>query len=326
MMRVRISLLILLSVLLLLLPLGCNRNDDALYAQRLDASFFLVRATAPPFATSITRISSGSAQPNFEQQLGITRPTDVLVAGGFLYVANGTAPRIVKYNLSNNTVAGTFATPGVIGGMAAGDRFVLLLDAAQNNAYLMNQQWGIAGFVTVPLAFTPVLATYNADRFYITGSSGQVVILNEIAVAAVASFNIGAGRVAQYAAVNNGKQPVVYWRRTPTEPLYLTSIDANGNYLRDTARTVFAKVQLTPFGRSEFGTEWLANVNQTGNTLNIPALRDTVRTFEMDFRTGVLFYHSRDTLFRFNVAAARREAAWPLPATIIKAAHSYVRN
>lgn len=317
---------LLLLLIVTLLPIGCNRNDDALYAKRLDTSYFLIASRTVPGSTSITRVSGGNAQPNFQQVLGVAQPTDVLVAGGFLYVADGAAPRIVKYSLDANTVAGTFTTPGVVSGLAAGDRFVLLLDANQNTVYLMNQQWGVAGFVTVPLSFRPVVATYNADRFYIAGTAGQVAILNEVAVSVVTTLNVGTVWQAQYAGINNGFSPQVYWRNAARTPLFRSGIDANGNYLRDTVRTSFGKIRLTPFSRTQFGTEWLTDITQTGNRLNVPALPDTVQNFEADFRTALLFYQSRDSLFRFNLQTARREAAWPLAATLLKATHSYVRN
>ncbi len=317
-------LLPLLACLLFALT-ACRRADDALRPQRLAATYALLANPA-----SLARIEGSTHTPGFHTTLGITQPADVRISGGYMYVPDAAQPRLAIYNLEAQQLAQTVTTPAICSGVYAGQRFILLLDSTRQRLYCMQRQWGISGFYTIQLDFTPLVAAHNADRFFIAGRSttgeARATVLSEPALSRIGTYTLGPALTPTQLGLDGGYQPFVQLRASGGS-YQQAGIDAFGYFAGTPTASTAQRVLYSPFTQVQFGTEYLRNVQQTGTTLNVSGFTDSAEMFDMDFRTSQLWYQVRDSLLQFDAARRARINGWPLAGqTLQRAAYHYVNE
>ena len=100
---------------------------------------------------------------------------------------------------------------------------------------------------------------------------------------------------------------------------YLNMIEHNADFIGFQDQEIsYEKARYTPYLSARYGTEFLQDLDLSGNELNLNAFPDSLDHFEVDFFRGQLYGTFRDSLSQWDLQSFEKRSTVYLPYRIKK--------
>lgn len=280
---------------------GCNGFDnDEDWEVVTQSTFFTVQDTGSG-ANSIWEATPAGLNPDWHIQFGISssNPVSFSVFNDKALICDPLTDRILRIDLANEEIDETFE-PELGTAHLATEGFKYICAADSVNGRLLFLKLRNAKESTLATSFSPKRLLFNGGKFYVQEGCCTVGIYHESALALITRIEFE-GEIIQMAFDKNFTLKVIT-KGIPNNLQY--GISASADLLTQGASNApFQGIRYSDVLIRRYGKEYLEDIIQNENLLNIPEWTDSVNAFEADFREGTVYYVWNDSIHRKEIGS-----------------------